>query len=84
MIATLLPALLLASPLAARIEASEEPADLVLAGGRVVTVDAAGTEYAFDLELTQGFYLVLVSYFCLRALRDAARAWSTKVRDEDE
>ena len=44
MIATLLPALLLASPLAARIEASEEPADLVLAGGRVVTVDAAGTE----------------------------------------
>jgi len=44
MIATLLPALLLASPLATRTEASEEPADLVLAGGRVVTVDAAGTE----------------------------------------
>ena len=51
---------------------------------RVPVVDAAGTEYAFDLELTQGFYLVLVSYVCLRALRDAARAWSTKAPDEDE
>ena len=46
MIATLLPALLLASPLAARTQApaQEAPADLVLAGGRVVTVDAAGSE----------------------------------------
>ena len=42
----------------------------------VPVVDAAGVEYAFDLQLTTGFYLVIAAYVAVRLARDAAlRAW---------
>lgn len=42
----------------------------------VPVVDAAGVEYAFDLQLTTGFYLLVAAYVALRLARDAAlRAW---------
>lgn len=38
----------------------------------VPVVDSVGTEYAFDVQLTQGFYLLVLSYMALRFLRDLA------------
>lgn len=39
---------------------------------RVPVSDVIGIEYAFDLEVTQGFYLSVVTFVVLRWLRDRA------------
>ena len=41
---------------------------------RVPVEDAIGIEYAFDLQLTQGFYSVFIAYGFLRLVRGALRA----------
>lgn len=38
----------------------------------VPVVDSVGIEYAFDVQLTQGFYLLVLSYVALRYLRSLA------------
>ena len=40
---------------------------------KVPVIDTIGIEYAFDLQLTQGFYMVLASYFLFRWARDEVR-----------
>lgn len=38
----------------------------------VPVADPIGIEYAFDLQLTQGFYVLVLSYMALRFLRGLA------------
>ena len=37
---------------------------------RVPVLDAIGIDYAYDIQVTQGFYVLVLAYVCLRWLRD--------------
>ena len=49
---------------------------------RVPVLDAIGIEYAFDLQLTQGLYVVLLSYALLRWARQRLLAFVRERREE--
>ena len=50
---------------------------------KVDVLDTIGLPYAFDIQLTEGFYMVIVSYFFVRTvLRAAMRAYLEHVKSE--
>ena len=50
---------------------------------KVDVLDTIGLPYAFDIQLTEGFYMVIVSYLFVRTvLRAAMRAYLEHVKSE--
>ena len=50
---------------------------------RTPVYDTIGIEYAFDVQITQGFYVVVLSYVALTTLRALIIAIATRARRKD-